>query len=62
LFAQGSNQRKVELFPVDEQTYFNNFTEALITFETETAADVTAVREFTLRQASRVRTGVRVGS
>ncbi|MEM7002513.1 MAG: hypothetical protein AAF529_17120 [Pseudomonadota bacterium] len=56
LYAQGSNQVRVEIFPLDESTYFNEFTEALITFVV--SAEGRSER-IVVRQINKVRQGVR---
>ncbi len=57
LYGQGTNQRRVELFPVSEATFFNRFTDALITFKSDENGDVS---ELTLRQPGGMRIGKRV--
>lgn len=57
LYGKGTNQVRVELFPASETTFFNEFTDALITFHPDANSHVS---EFTLRQRGRVRTGKRV--
>ncbi len=57
LFAQGSNQIKVEIYPASESTYFNNYTEALIVFE-KPAQGVT--NQFVLHQINKIRHGRRI--
>ena len=55
LYAQGTNQIRVELYPGNETTFFNDHTEALITFSNEQPA-----RSITLRQLNRLRQGNRI--
>ena len=57
LFAQGSNQIKVEIYPASESTYFNDYTEALIVFE-KPAQGVT--NQFVLHQINKIRHGRRI--
>ena len=57
LYGKGTNQVRVELFPASETTFFNKFTDALITFNPDANGHVS---EFTLRQPGRLRTGKRV--
>ena len=57
LYAQGSNQIRVEIFPASKATFFNNYTEALITFEPP--ADAQTGR-FILRQKNKIRHGVKI--
>ena len=55
LYAQGTNQIRVKLYPGDEQTFFNDYTEALLTFSDEQPAE-----SMTLRQLNRLRQGNRI--
>ncbi len=57
LFAQGSNQIRVEIFPGSESTFFNDYTEALITFEKPMQG---ATNQFVLRQKNKIRYGRRL--
>ena len=56
IYAQGSNQVRVEIFPLDERTYFNEFTEALITFVVSAEG---RSEQIVVRQINKVRQGVR---
>ena len=55
LYAQGTDQIRVKLYPGDEQTFFNDYTEALLTFSDEQPAE-----SMTLRQLNRLRQGYRI--
>ena len=57
LFAQGSNQIRVEIFPASESTYFNDYTEALIIFDAPTQG---TTNQFVLHQKNRIRYGRRI--
>ncbi|NKC00338.1 MAG: DUF3471 domain-containing protein [Pseudomonadales bacterium] len=57
LYAQGSNQTRVELIPASTTQFFNRHTEAIITFHPD---DNDKVDSFRLQQAGRVRVGARV--
>lgn len=55
LYARGTNQIRVKLYPGNEATFFNDHTEALITFSGEQPAE-----SITLRQLNRLRQGNRI--
>ena len=57
LFAQGSNQIRVELYPASESTFFNNYTEALIVFEAPNQGET---HQFVLHQINQIRHGRRI--
>jgi|AP45_3_1055517.scaffolds.fasta_scaffold61677_1 hypothetical protein len=57
IYGQGTNQQRVELFPASATTFFNNITDALITFKSDANGNVS---EFILRQPGRVRIGKRI--
>ena len=57
LYAQGTNQIRVELFPLNEQSYFNNYTEAVITFDSPSGG---SSGQFILRQIDAIRLGQRI--
>ncbi len=59
LFAQGSNQIRVEIFPASESIYFNEHTEALIIFE---PPEQGISNIFTLRQMNKIRYGKRIAA
>ena len=56
LFAQGTNQIKAELFPATRTTFFNEYTNALITFQPDEEG---LFPRLLLRQPGRLRTGLR---
>lgn len=58
LFAQGSNQIRVEIFPASQDTYFNTYTNALITFHTNGEGETSTL---TLRQIDKIRQGKKIG-
>ena len=57
LYAQGTGQRRVELFPANKNTFYNKYTEALITFESPTDG---SSQRFMLQQINQLREGVRL--
>lgn len=57
LFAQGSNQIRVELFPANQTTFYNEYTEALITFEPHASGKS---KRFMLQQINQLREGNRI--
>ena len=57
LFAQGSGQRRVELFPANESTFYNEYTEALITFDPPNRGHS---ERFMLQQINQLREGIRI--
>ena len=57
LYAQGTNQIRVQLFPLNEQSYFNNYTEAVITFDSPSGG---SSGQFILRQIDAIRLGQRI--
>ena len=57
LFAQGTNQRRVEIYPADERVFFNHHTEALITFDAPVGGKT---HRFLLQQVNQIRDGKRI--
>lgn len=59
LFAQGSNQIRVEIHPASVDTYFNDYTNALIVFQTDAGGGTS---RFTLRQPNKIREGKKIAT